>query len=289
MPATRLLELIEKKLDKIEKYVILFSLFGFIAHIVLIFLVNQVHVLSQFESKIGPNYLYAITTPLNIIVFYEIFCLILALPKSIFVSIRIQMEVVTLIMVRQVFKIIAESPDLISSFKNNDFVIDLALFFGGSLLAFLLTAIFKNLCTPLIQETQRAGRFYIFKSALTLIVIIFLVLFSFYELYIFGMSFFGNTTNFNYIYEFFYVLIFIDVIIFLTAFYYTDDFGVIFIDTFFILAAIILRLGISFEGIYKVSSILSAMVAMVGGSLVYRFLWKGKLNQQSEKLMEKKS
>jgi hypothetical protein len=275
MPVTKLVKLIEEKLNTIEKYVVFFALFSFIIHLALIFVNIQVGLNGQIQDYIGRNYLFAIATPLNIILFYEIFCLILALPKSIFVSVMLQMEVVALILVRQVFKIIAEAENISEAFQNQYFVVNLVLFFGGSILAFALTAVFRIITKELIKKDYKQGRIYIFKSTITFLFLIILGFLAIYELGLILPIVWGGVANgFDYISTVFFILIFVDVIVFLTALYYTDDFGIVFMDTAFILAGIFLRFAITFDGIYKVATILLSMLGIILIILVYKHLWQ---------------
>ncbi|MGA0166588.1 MAG: hypothetical protein ACO39A_04945, partial [bacterium] len=56
------------------------------------------------EDLISKNYLSAIYTPFSILLYYEVYLLILAIPNSITKAIGKQFEIISLIIIRDVFK-----------------------------------------------------------------------------------------------------------------------------------------------------------------------------------------
>ena len=62
-------------------------------------------------TGISNNFLQAVYTPFSFILFYEVLLLVLALPKSLTTSICKQYEIISLIVVRRVFKDIGTFDD----------------------------------------------------------------------------------------------------------------------------------------------------------------------------------
>jgi len=87
--------------------VIRLSVAGFALHLTLIFVPRSLAHSPALLSEIGTNYLNAISTPFNFILFYEVLTLIAALPASTTRSIANQFEIVSLIYIRDVFNDIA--------------------------------------------------------------------------------------------------------------------------------------------------------------------------------------
>jgi len=114
----RLIELLAGLYDKfdtpsikhrLERWVVRLSATGFMIHLVLIFLARSVPVLNEgVLSELDRNYLHAVYTPFSFILFYEVLLLVLALPRSHTNSIGKQYEIVSLIVIRGVFKDIGE-------------------------------------------------------------------------------------------------------------------------------------------------------------------------------------
>lgn len=81
-------------------------------HLLLIFLARSVPSLNAgLLSELDRNYLHAVYTPFSFILFYEVLLLVLALPQSHTRSIGKQYEIVSLIVIRRVFKDIGEFRD----------------------------------------------------------------------------------------------------------------------------------------------------------------------------------
>ena len=88
---------------KLEKVIFILAMAGFLIHLLVIGLV-QWGQLDVDGSLIGlQNPIDAIYTPFSIILFYEVYCLIYYLPKSITIYIGKQFEIITLITIRDMF------------------------------------------------------------------------------------------------------------------------------------------------------------------------------------------
>ena len=87
----------------LKENVIRLSVAGFALHLILIFVTRSLAHPPALLSEIGTNYLNAISTPFNFILFYEVLTLIAALPASTTRSIANQFEIVSLIYIRDVF------------------------------------------------------------------------------------------------------------------------------------------------------------------------------------------
>ena len=94
----------EKFKKRSESLIIVISIVSFIAHLVLILLVDLNVVRNPTGSKLLINPISAIYTPFSFILIYEVYLLIYHLPKSTSVYIGKQYEIVTLIVIRKVFK-----------------------------------------------------------------------------------------------------------------------------------------------------------------------------------------
>ena len=93
--------------NKVERTILVISILSFLAHLIVIFLVkSNVIILPEsvgfFDSPIA-----AIYTPFSFILIYEVYLLIFYLPRSITTYIGKQYEIITLIVIRRIFKDLA--------------------------------------------------------------------------------------------------------------------------------------------------------------------------------------
>ena len=84
------------KIRKVELLILRLAIFSFLLHLFIIFLGNNVGYFKNFQH----SYLKAIYTPFSFILFYEVFLLVIIIPKSISEFIGKQFEVITLITLR---------------------------------------------------------------------------------------------------------------------------------------------------------------------------------------------
>jgi len=108
-----------KNTRKIELIILRLAVVSFLFHLALIFLGNNFLYFENFQH----SYLRAIYTPFSFILFYEVFLLVIIIPKSISEFVGKQFEVITLITLRSFFHDIAEL-DLKNSINiyNPDFI-----------------------------------------------------------------------------------------------------------------------------------------------------------------------
>ena len=89
---------------RIEKTILYVALFGFFIHLILIYLSKFGVVNLSLESELFKNPISAIYTPFSFILVYEVYLLIYYLPKSFTTYITKQYEIITLIIIRKLFK-----------------------------------------------------------------------------------------------------------------------------------------------------------------------------------------
>jgi len=136
----------------LKRAVIWLSLVSFAVHVLLIFLAQALHAPQAWVATVGSNYLAAIATPFNIILFYEVLTLIGALPTSTTRSIASQYEIVSLIFIREVLRDIGNIEDLVTTQQITTKTMPLFLNMWGSMMMYLLVALFRHVAA------QRQGR-----------------------------------------------------------------------------------------------------------------------------------
>jgi len=92
-----------------ERVVVAIALIAFVAHLILIGLrhVDLLPAHSHHLDELLTNPIAAIYTPFSFILVYEVYLLVFYLPQSITQYIARQYEIITLIIVRRIFKDIA--------------------------------------------------------------------------------------------------------------------------------------------------------------------------------------
>ena len=254
-------------LKTFEKIILFLATAGFIIHLVLILLNNKGYVdLSFFQGSLFVNPISAIYTPFSFILIYEAFLLIYYLPRSFTTSIAKQFEIMSLILIRKIFKDIPDV-DLSDNWILNENNLQLIYDLSGVLIVFYLIYMFKKLKEnlPKLPVHQNLERFLGYKRLISLLLIptlIILCVFSFIEWY--GAVFIGgeNTPNIDYLFfvEFFGILILVDVFILLISFQYTERYSQLVRNTGFIISTILLRLSFNAVGLTSIILLISGIV-----------------------------
>ena len=128
----------------LKQLAIRLSIAGFVFHLLLIFLARTLAHPPAIVAAAGGNYLSAISTPFNFILFYEVLTLIGALPASTTRSIANQYEIVSLIFIRDVFSDIARAGDLVTEHKLTPESMPMFLDMWAGFLMFFLVAVFQH-------------------------------------------------------------------------------------------------------------------------------------------------
>ena len=254
-------------LKTFEKIILFLATAGFIIHLVLILLNNKGYVdLSFFQGSLFVNPISAIYTPFSFILIYEAFLLIYYLPRSFTTSIAKQFEIMSLILIRKIFKDIPDV-DLSDNWILNENNLQLIYDLTGVLIVFYLIYMFKKLKEnlPKLPVHQNLERFLGYKRLISLLLIptlIILCVFSFIEWY--GAVFIGgeNSPNIDYLFfvEFFGILILVDVFILLISFQYTERYSQLVRNTGFIISTILLRLSFNAVGLTSIILLISGIV-----------------------------
>ena len=270
----------EKVREKIEVVIISVAIVSFILHLLLVTLVNLNILQLNDYSGIFSNPIAAIYTPFSFILFYEVYLLVYYLPKSTTNYIGKQYEIITLILIRGIFKDLANL-----QFTADWFIVKNDLKFTYDIVAtivlFFLIFIFYKL-TERKGEGQHEHRplslemlkFIKMKNIIAMCLIpIFLILAILtFSRWIQG-SFFTlsemvdsiknvNTLFFN---EFFTVLILTDVLLLLISFLYTDKFYKVIRNSGFIISTILIKMSLGTEGML---STIMIVVAVLFGVLI---------------------
>ena len=257
----------EGNLKKFEKFILISATLGFIVHLLLILLNNNGYVdLSFFQDKLFVNPISAIYTPFSFILIYEAFLLIYFLPRSFTTSIAKQFEIMSLILIRKIFKDIP-NVNLDDNWIQNESNLQLIYDLVGVLIVFFLIYLFKKLKEdlPKLPVHQNLDRFIGYKKLISLFLVptlSLLCVFSFLDWYNYVFLDIGTSSNIDYLFfeSFFTILILVDVFILLVSFQYTERYSQLIRNTGFIISTILLRLSFSAVG-------LTSLLLLVSGIL----------------------
>ena len=254
-----------------EKIILNIALLSFFVHLLMIYLLKFDVIEFNSDTELLNNPISAIYTPFSFILIYEVYLLIYYLPKSFTTYITKQYEIITLIIIRKLFK------DLSSlELSSNWFEIKGDLQFTYDLIASLLLLFFiylfqKQGKKKVIQQLNLKPDIEKFVKKKRLIAVILVPLYLFMALdtllkWSNGMSFTANefpsleSINNLFFDQFFTVLILVDVVLLLISFFYTDQFHKIIRNSGFIISTILIRMSFGVSGLTNTILILVAVL-----------------------------
>ena len=257
----------EKNLKNFEKIILISATLGFIIHLILILLNNSGYIdLSFFRDRLFVNPISAIYTPFSFILIYEAYLLIYFLPRSFTTSIAKQFEIMSLILIRKIFKDIP-NVNLDDNWIKNENNLQLMYDLSGVLIVFFLIYLFKKLKDelPKLPVHQNLERFISYKKIISLLLLPTLTLlcvYSFIDWYDYTFLGIGESSNIDFLFfvDFFTILILVDVFILLISFQYTERYSQLIRNTGFIISTILLRLSFSADGLTSLLLLVSGIV-----------------------------
>ena len=251
---------------RFENIILLFAGLGFVVHLLLILLKNQgilIFPMAQQDLLMDP--IAAIYTPFSLILVYEVYLLLFYLPRSFTSCVSKQFEIISLIVIRKIFKDIPQM-DLMGDWMASQHNLELLIDLTGFLLLFLMIFLFNKGKMRLSKrpvEDPRLKRFISSKKIVSLILLLVLSIMSCVTFGTWIMDILQNTQVgkldgifFN---QFFTLLILADVVILLISFRYTEEYSKLIRNTGFIIATILIRLSFSAEGYLSILLILTGV------------------------------
>jgi hypothetical protein len=273
-----------KTREKGEQIIIWTAIFSFLLHLGVIGLVNIGIIELPFTSKLLTNPISAIYTPFSFILLFEVYLLVYHIPLSTSDYIAKQYEIITLIVIRRIFKDLANLDLSINWFEDKydlQFTYDIIC----TLILFMLIYFFHRLNSKksppkaVDQLPQKVQVFIQRKKMMAFLlvpVIIIMAIYSFTNWSIGWLSWIStdgvqgdisNDMNSIFYDEFFTLLILTDVLLLLFSFFHTSKFHVFIRNSGFIISTILIRISFSVDGL--LNNIL-IIVAVLFGVLI---LW----------------
>ena len=261
------------KIQKIiEKIILLLAALGFVIHLGLIFLKTQGVIFPAIYPELFNDPISAIYTPFSLILIYEIYLLLFYLPRSFTSCVSKQFEIISLIVIRKIFKDIPQM-DLSSNWINSSHNLELIVDLLGFLILFLLIFLFNRSKQRLPKKPPNDPMLLKFIASKKVVSVMLFCVLGVMLLSTLGQWFIDvlnqhSVLNIDSLFfnQFFTLLILADVVILLISFRYTEEYSKLIRNTGFIIATILIRLSFSAE------SSLAMILILTGVGFAYLIL-----------------
>ncbi|MEC8625440.1 MAG: hypothetical protein VXY39_00810, partial [Candidatus Thermoplasmatota archaeon] len=226
---------------------------GFLLHLVLCVLHGLGRIDLPGMEPLIDSYLDALYTPFSIILAYEVYELIRAIPESFSNAIGKQFEVVTLLVVRDIFKNLADLNE-----TESTALYDPVAFIAVEVVAFIVlfaTALYFRKTTsnaaPKLHADHALSAFVRQKKMLATALFVVYVLVALWSFTTWTNGVIGGEGNLSrtvFFSDFFTWLVMSDILILLISYKHTTDFNHLARNTGFVLSTVVIRVGIGTPG-----------------------------------------
>ncbi len=275
----------ERNKTALKHLVIRLGIAGFAIHLLLIFLARTLPHPPALIAGAGENYLVAISTPFNFVLFYEVVTLIGALHESTTRSIAYQFEIVSLIFIRDVFKDIAESAEMVLKHQLTWEALPLFVDMWAGFLMYLLVAVFQHVSHRSVAHlgsgasSLARARFVAQKKCVALGLGALLLIMATYNVSLFVMDVYRDvvtgqvglghvTTFYN---DLFTVMIFTDVLILILSIVVSGHYEFVFRSAAFVVSIVLIRFALTEGYPFGAPLAILAMVFGISVQLVFNY------------------
>jgi len=267
----------------LERVVVVGAAVGFLVHLAVIGVAQLLPDVPQtlFEG-LDESPLHAVYTPFSVILFYEVILLVFGLAASHTGEIAKQYQIISLIVVRRVFKDIGNFSDLENWLAEPEAVKAVLLDMAGAVLMFLIVTAFTYLrrVTPKTPIRRDLAGFIQLKKAMAVLLLVVLVTLAAINL----ASWLGivrgpaaamvvppANVDLFFFPRFFEFMIFTDVFLLIVSLAYYDRYEYVFRNAGFVISTVLLRVSLSTPKPYDLLLALTAM--LYGLAVLGVFAW----------------
>ena len=265
----------EEAEDRIRKAAIVLAVAGFFLHIGLWALdtTGRISITGE-SSELVSSPLSSLYTPFSILLVYEVYQLIRAIPDSFSSSVGKQYEIATLLVVRDILKRLSE----VESSDGWEISSDLGFLLvecAAFLALFYTSLTYFRISDKSTKSESMSGDIEVFVEAKRMVANFMLIVFLVTAAYSFltwitsVQDGGGSVSRVIFFLDFFTFLILADILILLVSYWFYTDFGNLARNTGFVLSTVIIRVAISSKGVSAM--ILFTLSGLLGIAILRMF------------------
>lgn len=272
--STVIFDFLEEKWESpnIRKWVANILVFTFLGALMVIE-INRLHFLPESFAKLLPtNHFYAIKFSFDLLLIIEILSLVFGLANSVADAMGKQFEILSLILLRQSFKELTHFTEPLDWEHISGSVWNILSDAGGALMIFWLVLLYYRLQRHkrITDNENDLLSFVAVKKTIALVLLMLFVGIAFYDIWLWketgeGFSFYG---------VFYLILIFSDILIVLISLRYSNVYGIVFRNSGFAVATVLIRLALTAPAFVNVLLGLAAVLLGIGLTLAYNYFAK---------------
>ncbi|AOS84843.1 hypothetical protein BIU88_12325 [Chlorobaculum limnaeum] len=253
-----------KRTERIAANLLILAFAGSLA---LIELARQGLLPADVAALLPKSHYYAINTALSMLLGLEVFGLVFSIAKSVSVSVGKQFEILSLILLRHSFTELVHFNEPLVWAEASQPVLYMLAYAGGGLSIFLLLGVYYKLQhhRAITRDMEAAADFIVFKKIISLLLLLIFLVIGAAD----GVKYLnGNATN-EFFSLFYTILIFSDVLIVLISLRYSSSYPVVFRNSGFAVATLLIRLTLTAPPYFSVLLGIGAIAFAIGITFAY--------------------
>ena len=263
--------------QRLEQLAVGTAAVGFVGHLIAIAVLWALPDLPETVlNGLDRSLLHAIYTPFSVILFYEVVLLVFSLANSHTEEISKQYQIISLIVVRRVFKDICSFGDIENWLAETDAVLAVLRDMGGAAAMFFLVTVFAALrkAAPRLPIERDLNSFIELKKAVAVLLLPVLIIFAAMNVLSWlrllpdgfpGVPDHGGNVDLFFFPLFYEFMIFTDVFLLIVSLAYYDKYEYVFRNAGFVISTVLLRVSLSTPKPYDLAL---ALMAMAYGVLI---------------------
>jgi hypothetical protein len=249
-----------------QKFLALILVYTFLVSLLLSFIKYLNLVSPEIEAFLPANIFTSIEISFSLLLLIEIVSLVFSLSHSITASVVKQLEILSLILLRNAFKQFGEFYQVIN-WENYSPIISMLLdAFGAMVIFVIILLIYRTLKhLPITEDPASQTRFIIFKKLTGLGLFLVFLISGFYDISLY----LHHEHPFDFFKTFYTILIFTDIFLVLVALRYNFSYIVVFRNSAFAVATVIIRMALSAPIYYNIALGVLAALFIFGITYFY--------------------
>jgi len=237
----------EKMHRKISIALVLF----FLAGLVVIELKRQGFIPSWLGGMIPNNHFYAVQAAFTVVLTLEVISLVFTLPCSFSRSVGKQFEILSLILMRNAFKSLAQFPEPVTFTGNEQAILHIISDGFGALLIFAMLGYYYLVQERASDEAMKPADLFSFVSAKKGIALVLLAIFIYLGVHS-GWMLATHQEHTDFLYDFYTILILTDILVVLISECFHPSFYTVFRNSGFALSTMLIRMALAAPPFFNV-------------------------------------
>ncbi len=190
------------------------------------------------------NHFYAVQYAFTVVLILEVISLVFTLPCSFSRSVGKQFEILSLILLRNAFKQLAEFPEPVTYHGNKEAILNIISDGFGALLIFALLGLYYYTQSKVKDDGMKENDLFMFVASKKGIALILLALFGYMGIKSAILTLSGQEHT-DFLYDFYTLLILTDVLVVLIAQCFQPSFYTVFRNSGYALSTLLIRLALA--------------------------------------------